>query len=104
MGEEVEWLLGEDPPLHQEACHWMNRWYWAEVYYAPLASPVILEQITAECVNLYRHVPTLGENIPVSVYPFSVEYLVLTEEKIKWAVKRLQNYRFGATQGCGWST
>ena len=31
--------------------------------------------------------------IPVSINPFQVEYLVPTEDKIEWAVRRIQNNR-----------
>ena len=46
----------------------------------------------AEQVYLYSYVPPLGENIPVSVKPFPVYYLVPTEDEIKWAVTQLRNH------------
>ena len=49
---------------------------------APPPSQVTLEQITVERVDLYRHVPPSGENIPVFVEPFQVEDLVPTEDDI----------------------
>ena len=40
-----------------------------------------------------------GETIPISVKPFPVDNLVLEEEKVKWAVKRLRNNRSGGPSG-----
>ena len=77
-GEEIERLLGVDPPLHKEAWHRMKGWYKAAVKCAPPPARVTLKRITAEHVDLYSHVPPLGENIPVSVEPLQVEYLVPT--------------------------
>ena len=50
-------------------------------------------------MDLYCHVPPLGENIPVSIDPFLVKDSVPTENNIEWAVKRLQNHRSGAPSG-----
>ena len=60
---------------------------------------VTLEYITAERVDLYRHIPPPGENIPVSVEPFPVEDLVPTEDEIECAVKWIQNHRSGGPSG-----
>ena len=83
-GEEVERLLGTDPPLHQESWHRMKGWYRAAVdrTLPPLPDRVTLERIRSEQVYLYRHVPPLGGNIPVFIEPFLVEDSVLTEDKI----------------------
>ena len=86
-GEEVERLLGLDPILHRKAPHQMKEWYRAAVERVPPPARVTLQRITAERVYLYRYVPHLGENIPVSVDPFLVNDLVPTEGKIEWAVK-----------------
>ena len=56
---------------------------------------VTLEYITAERVDLYRHIPPPGENIPISVDPFPVEDLVPTEDEIEGLVERLQNHCSG---------
>ena len=45
-----------------------------------------------ERLELYSYIPPLGANIPISVEPFLVDYLVPTEDKIEWSVKRLQNH------------
>ena len=82
----------------------MKGWYWSALDRAPPPTRVTLEQITAERVDLYRHITPPRENIPVSVDPFQVEELVPTEDKIEWAVKRLQNHRSGDPQGYGQST
>ena len=73
------------PPPHQESWHQMKGWYRAAVDRMPPPAQVTLKRITAERVDLYRHIPPLGENIPVSVEPFPVEDLVPTEDEIEWA-------------------
>ena len=98
-GEEVERLLGADPPLHREAWRRMKGGYRSAVDRAPLPNWVTFEQITAEWVDLYRHVPPPGEKIPVSVEPFSVEDSVPTEDDIEWATKQLCNHCFEALSG-----
>ena len=50
-------------------------------------------------MDLYSYVPPLGANIPISVEPLPVDDLVPTEDKIEWAVKRLQNHRSRGTSG-----
>ena len=60
VGEEVERLLGSDPPLHREAWHWMKGWYWAAVDRAPPPARVNLEWITAELVDLYLYILSPG--------------------------------------------
>ena len=64
----------------------------------------------AERVDLYRHVPPSGENIPIFVEPFPVEDSVPKEDKIEWEVKWLQNHHSGGPSGMrdenlkGWLT
>ena len=55
----------------------MKGWYMAVVDRASPLAWVTLKWITSERVDLYRHVPPPGENIPVSVEPFPVEDLFL---------------------------
>ena len=92
---EVEELLGSDPPLHQEACHRIKGWYKAAVDRAPPPARVTLKRITAEKVELYSYVPTLGTNIPISMQPFPVDDSVPTEDETEWAVTRLRNHISG---------
>ena len=98
-GKELERLLVSDPPLRKESWHWMKGWYQAAVERTPPSAQVALEQITAELVDLYHHVPPPGEDIPVSVETFPVEDYVPIEDDIEWVVKRLQNHRSGAPLG-----
>ena len=98
-GAEVEVLLGSDPPLHWEACHWIKGWYRAAVNRAPPLAWVTLERITAERVELYSYIPPLGANIPISVEPFLVDNSVPTEDKIEWAVRRLRSHCSGGPLG-----
>ena len=87
--EEIERLLGADPPLHKESWHRMKGRYKAAVDHVPPPDQVTLERIMAEPVDLYCQVPPPGEKIPVSVEPFQVEELLPTEDEIEWEVRRI---------------
>ena len=52
-GEEVETLLGADPPNTKEAWRRLKGWYKAAVNRAPPPTQARLERITAERVDLY---------------------------------------------------
>ena len=82
----------------------MKGWYLAAIDCVPPPTWVTLERIMAYRVALYRNVPPLGENIPVSVEPFPVDNLVPTEDEIKWTATQLQNHCSGDRQGRGPST
>ena len=88
----------------------MKGWYQAAVDRAPPPIRFNLRWITAERVDLYRHIPPLGNNITVFVEPLKVEESVTMEDKIEWAVKRLRNHCSGAPSGMraehlkGWFT
>ena len=86
-GEDIEKLLGVEPPLHKESWHQMKGWYKAVVNHVPPSDWVTLERLTEECVDIYRHVSPPGENIPVSVETFQVEESVPTKDEIEWEVK-----------------
>ena len=98
-GEEVETLLGEDPPNAKEAWRRLKGWYKAAVNRAPPPARATLERITAERVDLYSYVPSPGENIPVTVTPVEVDDSVPTEDKIEEAVKKLRRNRSGGLSG-----
>ena len=78
---------GSGPPLHKESWHQMKGFYKATVDRASPPAHITLKQMMAESVDLYFQVSPLGENIPVSVEPFQVEYLVPTEDKIEGVVR-----------------
>ena len=94
-GEEVEALVGADPPLIQEAWYRIQGWYKAAADRAPPPARVMLERITAERVALYSYLPPPGENIPVTIRTFLVDESVTEEGEIEWAGKRLRNNRSG---------
>ena len=73
----------------------MKGWYRTAVDCASPPARVTLERIAVELVDLYRHIPPPGENIPISVDPFPVEDLVPTEDEIEGLVEWLQNHRSG---------
>ena len=98
-GEEVEMLLGGDPPNAKEAWISLKGWYKAVVKRAPPPARATLERITAEWVDLYRYIPSPGENIPVTVTPVKVNDLVPTEDEIEEAVKKLRRNRSGGALG-----
>ena len=97
--EEVETLLGADPPNPKEAWRQLRGWYKAAVNRAPLPARATLERITAERFDLYSYVPSPGENIPVTVRQVKVDDLVPTEDKIEEAVKKLRRNRSGGLSG-----
>ena len=90
-GAKVEALLGSDPPLHREACHWIKGWYKAEVDRAPPSAHVPLKQITTEMLELYTYIPFPGTNIPIPMQPFPVDDLIPMEDEIEWAATRFCN-------------
>ena len=96
-GKDVEALLGGDPPNAKEAWRRMKRWYKAAVNRAPPPARDTLERITVERVELYSHMTTPGDNIPVTVTPSEIDESVPTEEKIAEAVKKLRRNRSGGT-------
>ena len=98
-GEEAETLLGADLPNPKEAWRRLKGWYKAAVNRAPPPSQATLERITAERVNLYSYVPSLRENIPVTVRPVKLYDSVPMEEKIEEAVKKLRRNRSGGGVG-----
>ena len=59
-GTDLEAILGGDPPNAKEAWRRMKGWYRAAVNRAPPPARATLEQIMAEGVELYSHVPPLG--------------------------------------------
>ena len=95
----METLIGPDPRLYWETWHRLKGWYWDAVDYAPPFTQVALERIMAEWVDLYSYVPPPGANISISVEPFPMDDSVPTEDKIEWAVKRLQNHRSRGASG-----
>ena len=97
--QEVETLLGEDPPNAKEAWRRLKGWYKAAVNRAPLPAQATLERITAERVNLYSYVSSLGENILVTVVPVEVNDSVPTEDEIEDAVKNVGRNRVGGPSG-----
>ena len=68
----------------------MKGWHKAAVNRAPPPARATLERITAERVELYSHVPTPGDNIPVTVNPSDVDDSLPAEDKIEEAVKKLR--------------
>ena len=90
-GEEVEALVGTDPPLILEAWYRIQGWYKAAVDCTPPSARVTIERITTERVALYSRVLPLGENIPVQLELFEVEDKLPEEGEIEGAVRRLRN-------------
>ena len=65
--EEVETLLGADPPNPKEACRRLKVWYKAGVNCAPPPARATLKRVTAEWVDIYSYAQSPGENIPVTI-------------------------------------
>ena len=66
----VESLFAYDLPLIREAWIRMQGWYKDAVDHPPPLARVALATMTAEREDLYRHVPSSGEPIPVEDPPF----------------------------------
>ena len=98
-GQEVETLLGEDPPNPKEVWIRLKGWYKAAVNRAPPPARSTLKRIMTERVDLYSYVPSPGENILVTVAPAEVDDSVPTEDEIKDAVKKLRRNRSGGPSG-----
>ena len=75
-GKDVEALLGGDPPNVKEVWRQMKGWYKAAVNRAPSPAQATLEWITVERFDLYSHMPTPGDNIPVTS---QTDYLLGTD-------------------------
>ena len=98
-GQEVETLLGEDPPNAKEAWRRLKGWYKAAFKQAPPPARATLERIMVERVNLYSYISSPGENILVTVAPAEIDDSVPTEDEIEAAVKKLRRNRSGGESG-----
>ena len=98
-GQEVETILGEDPPNAKEAWRRLKGWYKSTVNRAPPHARSTLKRIMAERVDLYSYVSSPGENIPVTIAPAEVDDPVPTEDEIEDAVKKLRRNRSGGLSG-----
>ena len=99
VGQEVETLLGEDLLNPKEACRRLKGWYKAVVNQAPPPARATLERITAEWVDLYRYVSSLGENIPVTIARAEVNDSLPIEDEIEDAAEKLRSNRSGGGVG-----
>ena len=59
----------------------------------------MLERITSKRVDLYSYVPSLGENIQVTVTPAEVDDSVPMEDEIADEVKKMMRDRSGGPSG-----
>ena len=98
-GEEVEMLLGLNPPMPRKGWQRLKGRYKAAVDRAPPPAWVTLEQIKVERVEFYRYVPYPEMNIPISIKPVPVDKSVSTEDKIEEAVKHIQRNGSQGRQG-----
>ena len=82
-GQDVETLLGEDPPNPKEAWGRLKGWYKAAVNRSPPPSRATLEQIMAERVDLYSYIPTWGKTsqLPLPRRKLTTRYLWRTRSK-----------------------
>ena len=87
-GKDMEALLGEDTPNAKEAWRRMKGWYRTAANRGPPPARATLERITAERVELYSQVPSLGDNIPVTVKSAEIHNSVPTEDEIAEAVMK----------------
>ena len=64
-------------------------WYKDAADHRPPPSRLTIYRMTAEQVELYRHVPSPAQPIPVGVTPLTIEESVLEDKEIAWAMNRL---------------
>ena len=97
----VEYLLTSDTLLIREAWIRIRGWYTVIVDRPPPPARVALTTMTAEREELYRHVPSLGEPIPMGdpPFPFLVDHLITDDEELAWAVDRLHLNCSGGPSG-----
>ena len=98
-GQDVETLLGEEPPNPKEAWRRLKGWYKAEVNRSPPPARATLKRIMSERVDLYSYLPYPGENILVNVTPSEVNDSVHMEDEIGDAVKKPRRNRSGGGLG-----
>ena len=89
MRSAVESLLASNPPLIREAWIHMLGWYKDTSDRPPPPFRVTLGHMMEERVDLYRHIPYLGNPIPVGVNPLPVEESLTDDKDIAWAVRRI---------------
>ena len=77
----------------------MKGWYKAIADRALPPAQITLEQIMAEQVALYCHIPPPEENISITTEYFLVGDLVPTEENIEGFVRGLRSNHSGDTSG-----
>ena len=85
----MESLFTSSIPLIREAWIYMWLWYKYAVNRPPPTSRVTINHMIEDRVELYRHVPSPGQSIPVGITPFPVDNSVLDDKEIAWEVRRL---------------
>ena len=98
-GSVVEYLLTSNPHLIRE--EWIRMWGWYKdsVDHPLPPSRVAIATMMSERVELYWHVPYMGQTIRVRLISFLVDDPILEEEEIFWAVRRLFLNRSGGPSG-----
>ena len=81
-GSGVKALLASNPPLICEAWIWMRGWYKDAVDHPPPPARVDVSTMTTEREEIYRHVPSPGEPIPVGD-PLSVSWWMIPSRRMK---------------------
>ena len=79
-------LLTSDLPLINETWYQMRVWYNMATNHPPPPAYVALEQITAECMEIYRWLPYTRDIIPVEIDPLPIDYSIPSMYKIEWSV------------------
>ena len=96
---KIEDLLTSDSPFHKESGHHIKGWYKVMAGRTLTPTRLTIKRITEEEVALHHHIPPLGENISVSVDPFTWYESVTMENDIEWAVRRLRDNRSSSPSG-----
>ena len=95
----MEFLLASDTPLIREA--WIRIWGWYKdtADRPPPPARVAIAAMTADLVDIYWHIPPLGQPIPMGVQPFLVDESIPEDKDISWSMRRLSlNHSGGAVR------
>ena len=96
-GEEVNALVSNNQM--REACNKTQQWYQeAKGHQYPPTSEQLYQTSTLR-KNLYMHLPSEGESIPILIQPVSIDNRPPEVGEIAAAVGKLRSGRVGGTSG-----
>ena len=85
----MESLLAFDMPLIREVWIPTRGWYKDSAYRLPTLSRVTIDRMLVERVELYRHVPSLGQPTPMGATPLTFEESFPEDKDTTLVLRRL---------------